>query len=303
MSDKPPTDDPATKVAADPAEAERLAARAARLAAAKAAKAKKAAEGGDTKPAKASEPRSSGLADPAKADATPAAAKPADASATTPADANAAKPSDAPTPKPPVLPESKPAAAKPASNAAKPASSDAKPADLATTDKIKLERKKLPVVDEKPAAKKADAKKPETKAARTKAGGWAAFTDGGTAPKLVIAARVVMVLAFAATIPTILGVEHGNRLTWTVAVASLPFFWMTFGYHLWRRICPLAVMGQIGRLLGRPGTRKMGDWMSKNYLLVQLGIMVVALTLRLLATNGSHVWLAVFLGLVTCGRS
>ena len=42
------------------------------------------------------------------------------------------------------------------------------------------------------------------------------FTDGGTAPTWVIAARVVMVLAFAATIPTILGVEHGNRLVWTV---------------------------------------------------------------------------------------
>ncbi len=278
MSDKPPTDDPATKVAADAAEAERLAARAARLAAAKAAKAaKKAAEGG-SEPAKAekaakpaaSEPRTSGLADPT---ATASATKPADA-----------KPADAP--KPPVLPDAKP-------------KGDAKPVDLATTDKIKLEKKKLPVVGEKPAAKKDDGKPKESKAAKTKAGGWAAFTDGGTAPRLIIAARVVMVIAFAATIPTILGFEHGNRLTWTVAIASLPFFWMAFGYHLWRRICPLAVMGQIGRLVGRPGTRKMGDWMSKNYLLVQLGLMVVALTMRLVATNGSHVWLGAFLGVVT----
>ena len=169
------------------------------------------------------------------------------------------------------------------------------PHKAATTEAPKpAEKKKLPVVDEvKPAKPK------ETKAAKTKAGGWAAFTDGGTAPRLVIAARVVMVLAFAATIPTILGFEHGNRLTWTVAVASLPFFWMTFGYHLWRRICPLAVMGQIGRLVGRPGTRKMGDWMSRNYLLVQLGIIIVAFTFRLIATNGNHVWLALFLAAVT----
>jgi hypothetical protein len=119
----------------------------------------------------------------------------------------------------------------------------------------------------------------------------AAFCDGGTAPTWVIAARVVMLVAFAATIPTVLGVSHGNRLVWTVGIAALPFFWMTFGYHLWRRICPLAVMGQIGRLVGKPGTRKMGDWMGRYYLLVQLGLMVVALSLRHVATNGSALWL------------
>jgi hypothetical protein len=384
MSDKPPSDDPATKVAVDAAEAERLAARAARLAAAKAAKAKKVADGGDAKPAKVAKgdaakgdaarsdaPRVSGLADPnaaksgdaksgdaksgdaksgdaksadaksgdaksgdaksadaksgdvkpgaamsggamsgaaksgdaksgdvksgdvKSADAKSADAKSADAkSVDTSADAKSADAAVAP--KPPVLPAGKPqtgdATAKPAGDKKKLVVVDAKPADAKPADA----KKKLPVVD----AKK-DAKRPDSKAAKTKAGGWAAFTDGGTAPKLIIAARVVMILAFAATIPTILNLEHGNRLTWTVAVASLPFFWMAFGYHLWRRICPLAVMGQIGRLLGRPGTRKMGDWMSRNYLLFQLGFMILALALRLVATNGSHLWLAAFLAVVT----
>jgi hypothetical protein len=114
----------------------------------------------------------------------------------------------------------------------------------------------------------------------------------------LIAASLILFVALCATIPTILGVQHGNRLVWTVAIAALPFFWMTFGYHVWRRICPLAVMGQIGRLLGRPGTRKMGDWMGRNYLLFQLGFMIVALSLRLLATNGSDLWLAGFFGVV-----
>src|SRR3954468_15276649 len=106
-------------------------------------------------------------------------------------------------------------------------------------------KKKLPVVykTEKPAA---------GKAAKTKAGGWAAFTDGGTAPTWLVGARLVLFVALCATIPTTPGIEHGNRLLWTVAIAALPFFWMTFGYHVWRRICPLAVMGQIGRILGRP---------------------------------------------------
>src|SRR5262249_7866545 len=146
----------------------------------------------------------------------------------------------------------------------------------------------------------ADAKKlpVANKAAKVKAGGWAAFTDGGSAPVWATAARVVMVIAFAATIPTVLGVDHGNRLVWTVLIASLPFFWMAFGYHVWRRICPLAVMGQIGRLAGRPGTRKLGDWMGKNYILVQLALMIVCLSLRLTVTNGSKLGLAVFLGAV-----
>jgi hypothetical protein len=42
----------------------------------------------------------------------------------------------------------------------------------------------------------------------------------------------------------------------------------------------------------------MGTWMSKHYLLVQLAIMVIALSLRLVTTNGSAVWLAGFLGAV-----
>jgi hypothetical protein len=155
-------------------------------------------------------------------------------------------------------------------------------------------KKKLPVASD---GKAGNAGK-TGKAAKARAGGWQAFTDGGSAPRWVIAARVVMLLAFAATIPTILGVEHGNRLLWTVCIAALPFFWMTFGYHLWRRICPLAVAGQLGRLVGRPGTRKMGDWMQQHYLRVQLGLMVFALSLRLVATNGSDVWVAGFLGVV-----
>lgn len=114
----------------------------------------------------------------------------------------------------------------------------------------------------------------------------------------MLAARIVMLLAFAATIPVVLGTKHGNRLVWTVCIAALPFFWMTAGYHVWRRICPLAVMGQLGRLMGRPGARKMSDWMAKHYLYVQLALMIACLSLRLVATNGSAVWLAGFFGVV-----
>jgi hypothetical protein len=133
------------------------------------------------------------------------------------------------------------------------------------------------------------------KAAKVKAGGWTAFTDAGAAPTYLVAARVVLVLALCATVPTLLGVRHGNRILWTIAIASLPLFWVVAGYHVWRRICPLAVAGQLGRLVGRPGTKKVEGWLAENYLFLQLGLMLVGLTLRLVATNGSAYWLSGFL--------
>src|SRR5579862_8338497 len=162
-------------------------------------------------------------------------------------------------------------------------------------EKTKEPKKKLPVVD-------GGAKAPEKKgkADKLKQGGWAAFTDGGSAPAFLVGFRLVMVVALAMTFPVVLGLAgtHGNRIIWTICIAALPFFWTVAGYNVWRRVCPLAVVGQIGRLAGRPGTRKAGDWLAKNYLYVQLGLMWVGLSFRLIATNGSGTWLAGFLGVV-----
>ena len=109
-------------------------------------------------------------------------------------------------------------------------------------------------------------------------------------------ARLFLLLAFALTIPLVLGVAEGRRIVWTCLIAVLPLFWVLGGYHLWRRICPLAVMGQFGRLVGRPGTRKAGAWLSLNYLYAQYGLLVTAICMRLLWTNGDAPWLAAFLG-------
>ena len=101
----------------------------------------------------------------------------------------------------------------------------------------------------KPAAAKKKPKKKKKKAPK----GLAAFTEGKTVPWWVTAARVVMILAFAACIPVILGVHRGRQMFWAAAIASLPLFWVVGGYHLWRRICPLAVLSQIARYLGQAG--------------------------------------------------
>jgi hypothetical protein len=125
--------------------------------------------------------------------------------------------------------------------------------------------------------------------------GWAAFSEHGTAPRWLTGARVVLVVAFALALPGLLVAPHGNRVFWTVAIASLPVLWLVAGVHVWRRACPLAVAGQLGRLLGRPGARKIGGWANRHAIALQLAVMVGCLSLRLVATNGSGGALVAFL--------
>jgi hypothetical protein len=136
------------------------------------------------------------------------------------------------------------------------------------------------------------AKAPER--AEPPGGPWSAFSDGGTVPASIVLARAVMVVALALTVPALLSTSHGNRFFWTIAIASLPLFWVIAGFHVWRRICPLAVAGQLGRLVGRPGARRVSGWLAEHYLVVQLAILWACLSLRLVATNGSASWLAGF---------
>ena len=143
--------------------------------------------------------------------------------------------------------------------------------------------------------------------------GLAAFTEGGTVPAWVTAARLVMVLGFATAVPVVLGVDAGRRLFWAAAIASLPALWVIGGYHLWRRICPLAVFAQLGRYLGIAGERRISGRLVKGYMLLQLGLMIAALSLRLIMTNGTRwalvgfvvavVICAVITGLIWTGKT
>ncbi len=146
---------------------------------------------------------------------------------------------------------------------------------------------------EKPAAAAKKKKK-----AKISPKGLTAFTEQGSVPRWLTAARIVLVLALAATLPTIVGVSEGRRLFWAAAIASLPLFWVLGGYHLWRRICPLAVFAQLGRFLGIAGKRRITGRVANNYMLLQLGLMVVALSLRLTMTNGTKLALVGFLAAV-----
>ena len=112
--------------------------------------------------------------------------------------------------------------------------------------------------------------------------------------RVAVAVRGALVAGYVAVVPTVLLVEDGRLWGWAAVIAALPLFWIVGGFHLWRRICPLSFFSQVPRLLGRPGDRKVTGWIAENALLVQLGVMFVALTARLLWLNGSQAGLAGF---------
>lgn len=110
-------------------------------------------------------------------------------------------------------------------------------------------------------------------------------------------------LAFAALIVLAAAAPgRAGRVFWTVAVASLPLVFVLAGYHRWRRICPLAWVARIPARLGRAGHRRAGPWLQAHGYDVAFGGLLVALWLRLVATNGDGLALAAFL-IALCGAA
>ncbi len=167
--------------------------------------------------------------------------------------------------------------------------SDSKDEAASTPD----DGEKEPPADSKPAAVK---KSPAPRKKKPAPKGWKAYTESDSVPLWVTAARTVMVVALCATIPMINGVHEGRRLFWAACIAILPVFWVAGGFHLWRRICPLAVISLIPKYLGFAGERKFTkSWLADHYFHMQFGLMIFALTLRLVATNGTIAALVGFL--------
>ena len=93
--------------------------------------------------------------------------------------------------------------------------------------------------------------------------------------------------------------ERAGRVFWTVAIAALPLFFVLAGYHRWRRICPLAFIAQLPARFGWAGQRRAGPWMQAHAYHVTFALFLLSLWLRLVATNGDGVALAVFLVVIS----
>lgn len=93
-------------------------------------------------------------------------------------------------------------------------------------------------------------------------------------------------------------IEVASDAVW-LALSLLPLAVALLGFYFWRRVCPLAGVGQLGRVLGRPGRRRVSERLERVYPLVQLGILVAALSWHRL--DPTPVGLALFLAALALG--
>ena len=72
----------------------------------------------------------------------------------------------------------------------------------------------------------------------------------------------------------------------------LILFIVLAGFYRWRALCPLAAIGDLGRLLPRRVQRRVPEWLERNHLVVPFVFLAAMLVLRHVATNGDGRWIA-----------
>lgn len=139
-------------------------------------------------------------------------------------------------------------------------------------------------------------------------------------PKLTAAGATLSPFHIHGTAPTIQGhppapqnaYAMGARIWWTMIVPLIPMFLMLFGHEAWRRICPLAFASQFPRYFGlvrksssvqrhsgkvvtKVSVIGRGNWLDRNALYLQMGLLYLGLTARLLFANADRHALAILL--------
>jgi len=101
--------------------------------------------------------------------------------------------------------------------------------------------------------------------------------------------------------------QPGNRLFWGTVVPTGVLLIGVLSHELWRRICPLSFVSQLGRSLGwqrtRPGKGgrrevvkiEADSWLGRHHTELQWTLLISGLCLRLLGVNGSPIGLGVLL--------
>ncbi len=90
------------------------------------------------------------------------------------------------------------------------------------------------------------------------------------------------------------------RVFWTVVMPLVPIGFVLFGFHTWRKVCPIATVGELGARLHKRGKSAPAFW-RRNAMSIGLLILMVTLVFRLVATNGDGIALAVFLVMLGLG--
>lgn len=104
-----------------------------------------------------------------------------------------------------------------------------------------------------------------------------------------------MLAGFVLVIPLVALWEHGPRAFWTGFLPLLPIGIVLMGFHRWRRLCPLAAISALGKIVPREKQRRVGAFFERWSYLVSLGVLAACLALRMLLVNGDGVALAAML--------
>ncbi|HET9331958.1 MAG TPA: cyclic nucleotide-binding domain-containing protein [Gemmatimonadota bacterium] len=104
--------------------------------------------------------------------------------------------------------------------------------------------------------------------------------------------RAALVVGYAGAIAVGLTTDSLPRYFWTMLLPLLPVSIVLMGFPNWRRVCPLAFFGEVGRSLNRGTQRRVPKWFERWFYLVTFAFLLSMLVLRLVATNGDGRWLA-----------
>lgn len=104
--------------------------------------------------------------------------------------------------------------------------------------------------------------------------------------------RAILVAGYSGVVLLGLVTDVQPRIFWTMLLPLLPVSIVLMGFSRWRRICPLAFFGEIGRKLNRGTQRRVPKWFERWFFPVTFGFLLAMLVLRLVATNGDGLWLS-----------
>ncbi len=110
------------------------------------------------------------------------------------------------------------------------------------------------------------------------------------------AARWTAVGLYVALVAFALFSPLAPRVFWTMAMPVLPLAIVLFGVYRWRGACPVAAIGTVGAALApKRAHKRIPRWLRDHGMSVSMGVLVLSLTLRHVATNGDHLALGLFL--------
>ncbi|MEB3235691.1 MAG: cyclic nucleotide-binding domain-containing protein [Cyanobacteriota bacterium] len=138
-------------------------------------------------------------------------------------------------------------------------------------------------------------------------GAWLLLIVSLLLPNLTLPEAWTPQCAAGAPPPCELHRQPGNRLFWGAVVPTGVLLIGVVSHELWRRICPLAFVSQLGRALGwqrsrsgkggRPEVVKVeaDSWLGRHHIELQWTLLIAGLCLRLLGLNSSPLGLAALL--------